>query len=63
MIALMLLLVFAVIGQIGIDKISLESERGQYWEYESRLHYLGINIAITCAAIGLFFSNGEIFPC
>ena len=62
LITLMLLLVFAVIGQIGIDKISLESERGQYWEYESHLHYLGITIAITCAAIGLFFLVVRFFP-
>lgn len=57
-----LLLVFAVIGQIGIDRISLESERGQYWEYENCLPYLGITIAVTLVAIGLFYLVVRCIP-
>ena len=57
-----LLLVFSMIGQIGIDKICLESEPGQYWGYERRLPYLGITIAVTGAAAGLFYLAVRFFP-
>ena len=62
LISIGLLLVFAIIGQIGIDKICLESERGQYWEYERCLPYMGITIAVTGAAIGLIYLAVRFFP-
>lgn len=61
-VSIVLLIVFAVIGQIGIDRICLASERGQYWGYESCLPYLGRTIAATCASIGLSFLAVRFFP-
>lgn len=62
LISIGLLLVFAIIGQIGIDQICLESEHGQYWEYERRLPNLGITIAVTGAAIGLIYLAVKFYP-
>jgi len=62
LITIWLLLIFAVAGQIGIDKICLASERGQYYGYERCLPNLGITIAVTCAAIGLVFLAVRFFP-
>lgn len=62
LIALGLLIVFAVIGQIACDEIALESRRGQYWDYQRGLPYLGITIGVTCAAAGAIGLAVRFFP-
>lgn len=62
LIALGLLIVFAVIGQITCDEIALASRRGQYWDYQRGLPYLGITIGVTCAAAGAIYLAVRFFP-
>lgn len=62
LIALGLLIVFAVVGQIACDKIALESRRGQYWDHQRGLPYLGITIGVTCVAAGAIYLAVRFFP-
>lgn len=62
LIALGLLIAFAVIGQIACDEIALESRRGQYWDYHRGIPYLWITIGVTCAAAGAIYLAVRFFP-
>lgn len=60
--ALGLLIVFAAVGQLACDEIALASRRGQYWDYQRGLPYLGITIGVTCAAAGAIYLAVRFFP-
>ena len=62
LIALSLLIAFAVIGQIACDEIALKSRRGQYWDYHRGLPYLWITIGVTCVAAGAIYLAVRFFP-
>lgn len=62
LIALGLLIVFAAVGQFACDEIALASRRGQYWDYQRGLPYLGITIGVTCAAAGVIYLAVRFFP-
>lgn len=62
LIALGLLIVFAAVGQIACDEIALASRRGQFWDYQRGLPYLGISIGVTCAAAGVICLAVRFFP-
>lgn len=62
LIALGLLIVFAAVGQFACDEIALASRRGQLWDYQRGLPYLGITIGVTCASAGVIYLAVRFFP-
>ena len=62
LITLQLLLVFAIAGQLLVDRIGQKSEHGQFYSYQSFLPYMWITIAVTGAAALLVYLAVRFFP-
>lgn len=56
------MILFAAVGSFFADRIGLESEAGQFWDYESRLPGIGVNLTISCAATFLIYLIVRYFP-